>query len=441
MSLTGSAQTSNLNVLRGKISKVSPYAIDTSLTEEGAAADAKATGDAINKVKKTAEGFVTQHGNNKDNPHGVTKAQVGLGNVDNTSDMNKPVSTAQRQAIIDRFQVGTTKPNSNTLWFNKKENLDDTTGDTHIMTHDLNMGQHKLFGVPTPAADDEVANKGYVNKQIKKAAPRNLIDNGYFDVYYIINQRNAISNNIKAGQYFWDRWVKGTDGTYFVEYGKWCGLAGSMYQIVGDYQRLSGVPVTLAVKIDNSIRLISAKVTYNGMAKILAYTDYISLETDAQNRLIVRIDTGVDVGSNDIAKVIQWAALYEGEYTLDTLLEYQPKGYGAELAECQRYYYKLLGYWKWAAAGICVSNTIAVIPIKLPQAMRVKPTVTIKDTSLVRVRCGAVAGQVPSSVTWDGVNTILDTLQMTCTVTGATEGNIAFLYLDNGGCIEFNADL
>jgi len=29
------------------------------------------------------------------NPHGVTKAQVGLGNVDNTSDVNKPVSTAQ----------------------------------------------------------------------------------------------------------------------------------------------------------------------------------------------------------------------------------------------------------------------------------------------------------------------------------------------------------
>lgn len=33
-----------------------------------------------------------------DNPHGVTKAQVGLGNVDNTSDMNKPVSTAQAAA-------------------------------------------------------------------------------------------------------------------------------------------------------------------------------------------------------------------------------------------------------------------------------------------------------------------------------------------------------
>ena len=33
------------------------------------------------------------------NPHAVTKTQVGLGNVDNTSDVNKPVSTAQQTEI------------------------------------------------------------------------------------------------------------------------------------------------------------------------------------------------------------------------------------------------------------------------------------------------------------------------------------------------------
>lgn len=34
-----------------------------------------------------------------DNPHKVTKAQVGLGSVDNTRDVNKPVSVAQAEAI------------------------------------------------------------------------------------------------------------------------------------------------------------------------------------------------------------------------------------------------------------------------------------------------------------------------------------------------------
>lgn len=42
---------------------------------------------------------LTAHKNNTNNPHAVTKAQVGLGNADNTSDADKPVSTAQQAAI------------------------------------------------------------------------------------------------------------------------------------------------------------------------------------------------------------------------------------------------------------------------------------------------------------------------------------------------------
>lgn len=38
-----------------------------------------------------------------DNPHSVTAAQVGLGSVDNTSDIDKPVSTAQSSAINSRI--------------------------------------------------------------------------------------------------------------------------------------------------------------------------------------------------------------------------------------------------------------------------------------------------------------------------------------------------
>lgn len=46
---------------------------------------------------------VKNHTDNKSNPHGVTKAQVGLSNVDNTSDVNKPISTAT-QAALDKKQ-------------------------------------------------------------------------------------------------------------------------------------------------------------------------------------------------------------------------------------------------------------------------------------------------------------------------------------------------
>lgn len=42
---------------------------------------------------------LSSHTSNTNNPHGVTKAQVGLGNCDNTSDANKPVSNAQQTAL------------------------------------------------------------------------------------------------------------------------------------------------------------------------------------------------------------------------------------------------------------------------------------------------------------------------------------------------------
>jgi hypothetical protein len=50
---------------------------------------------------------LTAHTGDTANPHSVTKAQVGLGNADNTSDANKPVSTAQAtaDAAVQAFSI------------------------------------------------------------------------------------------------------------------------------------------------------------------------------------------------------------------------------------------------------------------------------------------------------------------------------------------------
>lgn len=61
---------------------------------------------SFGKVMKAITDLISHIGN-KSNPHGVTKAQVGLGSVDNTSDSNKPVSTAQATAIADAKKAGT----------------------------------------------------------------------------------------------------------------------------------------------------------------------------------------------------------------------------------------------------------------------------------------------------------------------------------------------
>lgn len=47
----------------------------------------------------TNKNTMDSHISNTNNPHNVTKAQVGLGNVDNTSDLNKPISTATQTAL------------------------------------------------------------------------------------------------------------------------------------------------------------------------------------------------------------------------------------------------------------------------------------------------------------------------------------------------------
>ena len=56
-------------------------------------------------TNKVDDSDFTTHEADQTNPHSVTKAQVGLSNVDNTSDLDKPVSTAQQAALnlkVDR---------------------------------------------------------------------------------------------------------------------------------------------------------------------------------------------------------------------------------------------------------------------------------------------------------------------------------------------------
>ena len=65
---------------------------------------------------------VNSHIANKSNPHGVTKSQVGLGNASNTSDANKPVSTAQAAAIADAKAAGTAAQTSINNHAGRKDN-------------------------------------------------------------------------------------------------------------------------------------------------------------------------------------------------------------------------------------------------------------------------------------------------------------------------------
>ena len=64
---------------------------------------------AINSgIKDTDVSALGGHVNNTNNPHNVTKSQVGLSDVDNTSDADKPISTATQAALDSKANASTT---------------------------------------------------------------------------------------------------------------------------------------------------------------------------------------------------------------------------------------------------------------------------------------------------------------------------------------------
>ena len=72
----------------------------------------------VDTSSKGVQDKLDNHIANKNNPHKVTKEQVGLGNVDNTADIDKPVSNATKSAIITATTDMATK-----AYVNQKDNL------------------------------------------------------------------------------------------------------------------------------------------------------------------------------------------------------------------------------------------------------------------------------------------------------------------------------
>lgn len=72
-------------------------ALETGLTAE--TTDRVAADSSMANNISSLNGRLVAHETNHNNPHQVTKAQIGLGNVNNTADLDKPISTATQQAL------------------------------------------------------------------------------------------------------------------------------------------------------------------------------------------------------------------------------------------------------------------------------------------------------------------------------------------------------
>ena len=147
---------------------------------------------------------------------------------------------------------------------------------------------------------------------------------------------------------------------------------------------------------------------------------------------VVNMYISPDTESTGTAAVVHWAALYEGEYTAETLPPYVPKGYAAELAECLRYYRKIKSnnetFSGYATGGVAY----AFIP--LTQAMRIAPTVT--GGGKFYYTLGSAQGTTTETATAHNTNANRVVVKCAVSVTGVCTGVIT-----PQGDIDISADL
>lgn len=128
---------------------------------------------------------------------------------------------------------------------------------------------------------------------------------------------------------------------------------------------------------------------------------------------------------------VKCTALYEGEYTAETLPPYVPKGYAAELAECLRYYRKIKGDTQTFTGYSSGGWSYAFIPL---QAMRIAPTVT--GGGKFYYTLGSSHGTTTETATVHNANTNRAIVKCVTSITGIQTGLIT-----PQGDIDISADL
>lgn len=146
---------------------------------------------------------------------------------------------------------------------------------------------------------------------------------------------------------------------------------------------------------------------------------------------VVNVYISPDTESTGTAAVVRWAALYEGEYTAETLPPYVPKGYAAELAECLRYYRKIKGDTQTFTGYSSGGWSYAFIPL---QAMRIAPTVT--GGGKFYYTLGNKQGTTTATATAHRANVNRAIIKCAITETGILTGTIS-----PQGDIDISADL
>lgn len=263
----------------------------------------------------------------------------------------------------------------------------------------------------TAAAIRAEADNKYALKETQTGArcAANLLDNSYWINPY--NQRGE--TEYKTEGYTIDRW-RNNGGIAITLSKKGAAITNGTTATQSIEQRIpleiikDGAAFTAAVKTtDGEIYCGSCDMTTAEQTVINPASFYVKISTGTNyGKFALYVRAGYTVE-------IEWLALYEGQFTAETLPPYVYKGYAAEMAECRRYYKK---YDQITLSG-WTNGDASIITLGFDmREMRTKPTIT-----------GVVnSGKGVSATGQGGVNIAAAKL----TITGAT-ANKAELQLSN----------
>ena len=241
----------------------------------------------------------------------------------------------------------------------------------------------KTFTASDPVDYNEINdNYNKIDSGVKTAlqgrAAHNLLDNSWF--VNPVNQRGQATYNTSG--YCIDRWLLDAGSASIGDSG--ITLTGATF-----VQRvaLKAGTYTFALHLSDGTTLF-INIQYDGKSSITQIGGtsgttgaYINSYNYSQGVVTFQFVQGAGV-----VHIASWAALYEGSYDASTLPAYQPKGYAAELAECQRQYIIVRRYRPAVATFVDSTQSLMIFDVQLPQRMRIKPTATIKKfPSYIRI--------------------------------------------------------
>ena len=336
---------------------------ETAAADIGAAAPEGVTAAPAGKLQAVLNGLrdlVKAHTDRADNPHGVTAAQAGAYSKAETDaaisakvvelgagDMAKSIYDPgnEQQPLLPRNGDGS---NVTAAFTEAEQDADIQTGEELTVL----FGKiKKRFSAMLAAIADRYTK---TEAEARFMPNPSLLDNS--DFTNPVNQR-GVSGTISTAGYFIDRWK----------------LVSGTVQITAEGLVLNG---TISQILENAA---GTDVTASASAGTASY--------DNSTKTFTLTATG---------QTITWAKLEKG--SVDT--PYVPKGYGAELLACQRYYVPIGENTKFFG-GIGTAGNVAFVGMILPVQMRVTPSFTSDLNVVLRTVQGEqnIHGPVISKMT------------------------------------------